>query len=228
MFWGRIGYELYIPWIFLHALNSFFNFILLIGLRSELCTSRDCKLARAGYFAILGGLLWLLAAILLWHVRGLEYMLQSDVRNGLQRKARDHNHDEEQPVSLSDEEFDEEKERVTKKKKKKAPSREVPLALPASETNVPTTPAVKGKKKKSDTSAPNSIDATSPSESLKTPSSIRGVVKSPEKGDQTVKDASSAAPKKTPKASGDKQSTGVKKKKKKNKADGTTTKPMPA
>jgi hypothetical protein len=162
LFFGRISLAFFPLWIGLHIWNAFLSFMLLIGLKSEICKSRDCKLARGGYIAIIGGLIWLLAAVLLCRARRVEYVLsrEPDDMDG------DLDYDD-KPLALpapeesdrwlalpAPEESDEEYEN-------ESPStREVPLALPPSETaaqQLATKPTKKkkgtGKSKKKDTTS---------------------------------------------------------------------------
>lgn len=194
MFFERMSLVFFFPWIGLHILNSFFNFMLLIGIKSLLCTSRECKLARAGYVAIVGGIFWLVVAILLVLVRNAERQLQDE-----DRPVGDQYDDEPDLEQIED---DPEKETPLA-----LPAPEVYLALPPSETVVTTEQTSKKPKMKSSTSTSGRNDGTfSPK---KSPGASSNAEKSPRKGNPS--DESSTSPRRDPIESS--KSKGKKKKK---------------
>ena len=154
LIWSRFNVGWFYPLIAIHVLNSFFSFMLLIGLRSDLCDYVTCVLARAAYVAIAAGILWLIAAYLLYIVRKLELAMPPPEPNGVDLIDRE----TEKPLALpapekrlalpapkydDEDDNDDEEEKAPPisrrgSKKSKAPSssstREIPLALPPSET----------------------------------------------------------------------------------------------
>jgi hypothetical protein len=204
LFWSRFDLGWFYPLIGLHLLNALFCFMLLVGLRSEFCETVDCILARAGYVAIVAGFIWLIAACLLYLVRKKEAEMSTNP-NGVDLK--DIEADKEEMLALPAPE----EERLAlpapgddRKKTKKAPSsREVPLALPPSESAAQNqTPKSKPKNsvKKSPMSSSNQSGATAPNSpknsSFRTDEfeSPRKSTKSPKKG--TPKTPTSAGTKK--------------------------------
>jgi hypothetical protein len=59
----------------MHVVNAAFSGLLLIGLASSTCEIDNCKMARGGYVAILGAVVWLILAYLIWIVRRREMAL---------------------------------------------------------------------------------------------------------------------------------------------------------
>lgn len=141
LIWTRFNVGLFYPLIGVHVLNAFLSFMLLIGLRSSVCDYITCVLARAGYIAIAAGVLWLIGAILLIRVRQLELAMPPPEPNGVDLKDRDPPAME-QRLALPAPEDDEEEEEAPPmsrrgSKRNYAPptsTREIPLALPPSET----------------------------------------------------------------------------------------------
>ena len=205
LIWSRFDLGWFYPLIAVHVLNSFLSFMLLIGLRSDLCDYVGCVLARAGYIAIAAGVLWLLAALLLLRVRQLESEMPPPEPNGVDLIDRE----TEKPLALpapeqrlalpapGDDGDDDEEEgapplsrRPSKRNRasKSASTRDVPLALPPSETaasykETPTSPKPKRQSsaKQVPMSSSSRTDHTAP-ESPGPSSSRASVSKSPRKG----------------------------------------------
>jgi hypothetical protein len=192
------------PLIGLHVLNAFFCFMLLIALRSDFCEAVNCILARAGYVAIVAGFMWLIAAFLLYLIRKKEAEMSTNP-NGVDLK--DIEADREEMLALPPSE----EPRLAlpapgddkRKKKKKAPSsREVPLALPPSESDAAAqnqTP--KSKPRKSVQKSPVSSSNRSSMSDSKSP---RKSTKSPKKGAPTSPTSAGTKKKKKKKPAGTK------------------------
>lgn len=231
LFWSRLDLGWFYPLIGVHVLNAFFSFMLLVGLRSELCEAVDCILARAGYVAIVAGFLWLFAAFLLYLVRKKEAEMSTNP-NGVDFKDIEADKEEMLALPAPEEERlalpapDDSPQR--KKKAPKAPSsREVPLALPPSESAAQKeTPKsnLKNSVKKSPVPSSNRTSATAP-ESPRPSSSRTNMSKSPRKGTRASDTPGSDGRPSTPRKSSTKSpkkggsttptSAGTKKKKKK-------------
>jgi hypothetical protein len=223
--------DFFFPWIGIHAFNSFLNFMLLIGLKSEVCKSRDCQLARGGYVAIFGGLLWFVAAILLFLVRRVEDEIERDSNDV--RWVDDFDEERLQLPQSDDSDEEEEDEAPLalpappseKSIRSKSHSREVPLALPPSETSISPQPSAKKKKKKSGVTTKSDRNLASPSqESPEKSASKRSVAKLSDELSASLDNSSMDVSKvfeKNSKSSGSGTKT-KKKKKKKVTGDSTT------
>lgn len=224
-FSGRVSLELFIPWIAIHVLNSFLNFMLLIGKSSLLCTSRDCKLARAGYVAIIGGFLWLLAAVLLCFIRRIESGLRMGA-NGVGRK----DDDDEERLALPAPDYSD-GERSEKEaplalpappNKRKVPSREVPLALPPPETSASNIVASPQRKKKSTPKKNKPLSSSTSPKRSPVPSNGT-TIKSPRNSSQISSPGSTQSQPSSPNKSPNKAATNTKKKRTKVTTDGAPT-----
>ena len=224
LIWSRFPVEWFYPLIAVHLLNSFWSFMLLIGLRSDLCDYVTCVLARAGYIAIAAGFLWLLAAIMLLQIRKLESEMPDPEPYGVDLIDRE----TEKPLALpapeqrlalpapGDDEEDAPSLSRRGSKRNKAPpnsTREVPLALPPSETassyqETPTSPKPKRQSsaKKFSASSSSRTDATAP-DSPAPPGSRASASRSPRKGtkksisDKSMVSTSGTDPPMSPRAS---------------------------
>ena len=221
----------------MHVFNSFLNFMLLIGMKSVVCESRDCKLARGGYVAILGGLFWFVAAILLFLVRRVEDELERDSND----KSWEDDFDEERLHLPQQDESDEEEEHearlalpappTKKSDKPRSPSREVPLALPPSETplalppsetSISSQPSTKKTKKKLGATSKSDREVATPSDdSLEASRSFAHLNDESSASLVSSSMETSKAPKKKSKSSD--SGTKTKKKKKKKVTEGSTT-----
>jgi len=166
MLWSRFELGWFYPLIAIHIFNAFMSFMLLIGLRSKLCSVQNCVLARAGYVAIIAGFLWLLAAILLYLVRRKEAEMASKP-NGVDLKDIENDGEvlalpaPEKHLTLPAPDDDDDDKR--KNNKKTTSSREVPLALPPSESAREESSKWKGSARKSQPlSSSNRTSTTAP------------------------------------------------------------------